>query len=582
MKNKRCLNILENMSSGFVSISNGVVRYINTTFLNILEMNNTIFNKETQYQKVFSLLGNLTTDISVFSREARVDSNSCLTELYNYLNKISHGEENKFHYLGSTIFITDNCSKIYFEVFGRRITEGEEDQFEFLFNDVTRVKQQEEANADFKYKTLFLSKVAHEFKNPILCITELVTEIKEDIESNQDREQVSNRKHLTDILKQIKSISDYLLILIKDLDYFSQKSVKNAKNVLERSQVNLDEIVEFCNNIVYSLIRKLNKDKDVVFTVDINETVPRYLNSDETKLKQVLVNLLSNSVKYTYKGFISLSIDYVNREFKFHIKDTGKGISDIQKRNLFIPFSIENSSSFISAGLGLYIVKEIIELMGSSISYSSKLGAGSEFWFNISIGEHFEDRLCDNSIRIKKGRKSSTSLITIEKEFYPNNFNRQLAEEALRDNILANDCNCNCRLYISPNNSFTVLVVDDEELTRRSAIRQIKQYCRDEGIVVNIVEASDGIECLNILYQCFRNNIKISFVLCDENMNFLNGTYCAEIINNIYLNKGLGVVDFYMLSAYENLNVKTYIGVKKVLTKPLTKRHLTEILNLLD
>jgi signal transduction histidine kinase len=576
-KNKKYLNILENMSSGFVSLTETTVKYINNTLNKILEtsasektLSTENLSSQNTFNQVKKLLSRMTD--TVLSKDTEASSTTYdISEIYNYLTKASKVEENKFHYLGNTACgnseADNNMTKTYFEVFGRMINEGSEDRFEFLFNDVTRVKQQEEANADFRYKTLFLAKVAHEFKNPILCITELVEEITEKVESNNKiyNSPCTNDNSFTDILKQIKSISDYLLILIKDLDYFSQKSVKQAKNVLEYSQVKLEEVTQFCSNIVHSLIKKLNKVKDVAFTVNIKQSVPRYLITDEIKLKEVLINLLSNSVKYTYKGLISLTVDYINGEFKFFIKDTGKGLSEKQKSNIFIPFTLESSHTLISTGLGLHIVKEIIELMGGSINYISELGMGSEFWFNIPASI---DHPLDNEIALKKEDNNNNSIFsstTFEKDFQPIYVNCDMADNSIEAGTGRSQ------------NVYNILVVDDEELTRKSAIRLIKQYCLSLNITVNIIEASDGIECLYHTYYCLRNNIKLSFILSDENMNFVNGTYCAEILNKMYSSKGLGVIKFYMLTAYEHLNINIYLGIDQVFIKPLGKRHIDDI-----
>jgi hypothetical protein len=119
---------------------------------------------------------------------------------------------NEFLLLGDITLLNEENSRVYFEVFGRIINLNDEEKFEFVFNDISRVKMNEQINAEFKYKSLFLSKVAHEFKNPILCITELVDQVIENLENkNSD---------IKPTLNEIKSMSNYLMILIKDMDFF--------------------------------------------------------------------------------------------------------------------------------------------------------------------------------------------------------------------------------------------------------------------------------------------------------------------------------------------------------------------------
>jgi signal transduction histidine kinase len=586
-KNDWYKSILENMSSGFVLISNGYIKYVNKSFKDILMMDEEIDpnQQETLVRssidiKIIKLLKDLTVESSfresLTFNDIQIDEGiQSLDQIFVFLTKSTDSEESRFQYLGNTYYekAEKNKTKFSFEVYGRK-TFNAGNTYELLFKDITRAKQQEEINADFKYKTLFLSKVAHEFKNPVLCITELVEQVKEELEKVNE-----TNANVSELLKQVTSISDYLIILIKDLDYFSQKTQKDQiqleKKNLEFSKVKVKDIVMFCNNIAHCLIKKLNKEKDVVFTLNLSDYLPKYLYTDEVKLKQVLINLISNSAKYTYQGSITLSVEYNNGSITYKVTDTGKGISDTQSSNLFIPFTRDNSNSLISAGLGLYIVKDIVEQLGGILHYKSDIGIGSEFWFDLNnaVDEKSIENINAINESLVKELNSDESEETVVKEFQPLNINSSIFEY-----YHLNERSRSTKSLLNLSTKYeTIIVVDDEDLTRRSAIRQLNKYISERDLSINVIEAADGIECIYYIYQSFKKNLKIKYIISDENMNFLNGSYSSEIIYKIFKTKDLGKINFYLLSAYENMNVRNYLGVKKVFSKPLTCKNLADI-----
>jgi signal transduction histidine kinase len=291
--------------------------------------------------------------------------------------------------------------------------------FEFIFKDVTRTKTIEEKNAEFKYKTLFLSKVAHEFKNPLICITELVNQIYDKInQDNSDLIQTNTNtnekisfmclnKTLTKSLPVIKGLSNYLLILIKDLDFFSQNQIGTNQN-FEMSQTDLKEILEFCLEISNGLLKKNNKEKNVSLCFMNDEKLPKKIFTDETKLKQILINLISNAIKFTEHGKIIVKVACQKEGvLKFEIEDTGTGMTDEQKINLFKPYFKSSTNNKVGAGLGLTIVSDLLHKMGSRISYESKLGHGTKFWFDLKC-YNTEEELSKLSFIVENSRRHST------------------------------------------------------------------------------------------------------------------------------------------------------------------------------
>ena len=116
-----------------------------------------------------------------------------------------------------------------------------------------------------------------------------------------------------------------------------------------------------------------------------------------------------------------------------------------------------------------------------------------------------------------------------------------------------------------------MIVADDEEMTRLSSIRAIQKVSNELSIRTNIIEAEDGVEVIYLIYKSLTKGIKISIIISDENMNFLNGSKCSEIIREISSKKHC-IIPFYLVTAYEFDSINHYIGacVDKVFSKPLS------------
>ena len=140
-------------------------------------------------------------------------------------------------------------------------------------------------------------------------------------------------------------------------------------------------------------IRARTKGLELYFNVcpDTARTLLR--SGDSTRLRQVLLNLTGNAIKFTERGYVSVYVRLVNcagrnRTFLFEVQDTGIGIGEDGKHRLFTPFVQENGSTtrqYGGTGLGLAICKQLVELMGGTIGFESERGKGSKFWFTARL-----------------------------------------------------------------------------------------------------------------------------------------------------------------------------------------------------
>jgi signal transduction histidine kinase len=553
LQNEWYKSVINNMNSGFVSIYAGGVQ-CNNKAMGYLKSSDRVI------QGPISTQMNCNEGININSRihiDELFEDIQCEGNRYDSFDSIEKmlrerysESESNFIFIGNKDIEFSPSCVTYLEVFGRCYSSDHKtiDRYEFIFNDLTKTKQIEQRNAEFKYKSLFLSKVAHEFKNPLLCISELVDQVNELLPHH---ERVSDA--ILDTLKRVKSMSNYLVLLIKDLDFFSRKSAGVIEHKIEPERVNLDEMITFCKDIVTSLIKKVHKEYNVEFKVLKDNGVPKYITTDEIKLKQIIINLLSNSVKYTQHGQIVFKI-ISDGQVVFRVDDTGRGISENQKETLFVPFKSEyDKLNKISSGLGMSIVKELVEMLGSHIEYESTLTKGSSFWFSLPYDR--EEPLLNNS-----------GDITLIGDYF-------------------NDIPISRRLSAgsAPEADLTVLVVDDEVTTRQATNRLVCRYLKDKKIHANIIQASDGIECLNLYYTYITQGKKIGFILTDETMVYMNGSASVQILNNIEKSKNMAHIPIFILTAYENLSLGVVEGlVDGVFTKPLCKQNIDEIIKRLD
>ncbi len=266
----------------------------------------------------------------------------------------------------------------------------EEKELDLMLKDVSRTKWNEQKSAEFKYKTVFLSKIAHEFKNPIVSMCELVNQSQDNLDELNERSMMNVKNSLQKNFDQIKSLSDFLIILVKDLNYFSELNLdKNIK--IEEKETNLEEVLNFMSQITKSLMDRSNKSKFVNFKIELESEVPKTLKTDEWRLKQILVNLLSNAIKFTLNGQILLKISLeksVKRMVKFLVQDTGVGIKKSDEIKLFTPFQKgSHVNNEIGSGLGLFLSREIAAKLGTGLNYVTTEGKGSSFWFSIPVDE---------------------------------------------------------------------------------------------------------------------------------------------------------------------------------------------------
>lgn len=225
-------------------------------------------------------------------------------------------------------------------------------------------------------KSDFFANMSHEIRTPmngIVGMTDLIL---------MDR---SLSAESLDHAKIIQSCASSLLTIINDVLDISKISA--GKLSIEKRAFNLRRLIRD----IFKIFEAAASEKGIVLSYDIADNVPKNIQSDEVRLRQIISNLLSNSIKFTYSGSVSMHVTVEHAEadvhrLRFSIKDTGIGISEDVKLKLFSSFYQAESSTtrkYGGTGLGLAICKHLSTLLGGSIGVESKLGEGSTFFFTI-------------------------------------------------------------------------------------------------------------------------------------------------------------------------------------------------------
>ena len=321
-------------------------------------------------------------------------------------------------------------------------------------------------------KSEFLANMSHEIRTPMSAImgyTDILTRYLHDADNlncvNIIRE---NGKFLLDIISDILDIS----------------KIEAGKIQVERSLVHVDEMFEELR----SMLSVRAHEKQLDFSILIDGEIPQTIHSDAQRLKQILLNLIGNAIKFTEEGSVTVKISYQENQsdgvLQFDVTDTGIGLSNDQIEKLFQPFTQVDTSAgrkFGGTGLGLAISQRLAEMLDGNISVSSKLSSGSTFSLKLKVKTDENARRIGNEMFHRIGTKVKKPTASL------------------------------------PKITGRVMVVDD-----RREVRFIAQHILEEAGATVII-ATDGKECLDLICAEKVDGKPVDLIVMDMQMPLLDG-----------------------------------------------------------
>ena len=300
-----------------------------------------------------------------------------------------------------------------------RYFEAEEGIYYLLAEDITgqkdidaRIRKMREAQEnDSKARIEFTANVTHELRTPVNGIKGHITALMDVVENDEQRK----------IMEVILYCCENMSSIINNILDFSKLDA--GKLVLEEDEFDFYKMMD---NVVATHSATINK-KDLKLNIFVDEKIPRLLIGDELRINRILNNLISNAVKFTSVGSVSVIVNKVTQindeiELFFLVKDTGIGISKEEQNRLFQSFSQVDASitrRFGGTGLGLVITKQLVEMMSGNIHVESEKGKGSTFSFSIKLRmDENVDEVQEQSKVYNRWSQFTSAMITEEENRY--------------------------------------------------------------------------------------------------------------------------------------------------------------------
>jgi signal transduction histidine kinase/CheY-like chemotaxis protein len=284
-------------------------------------------------------------------------------------------------------------------------------------------RAKERAEISEKAKQLFLAKMSHEIRTPMNGILGFAKLLEESLREKEQQEYI----------RVIIKSGDDLLVILNDILDFSR--MEAGKITFESAPVNLKDIIH--STVI--MIESKAKQKNIDIETSIDEKIPAEILGDPVRLNQILLNLVSNAVKFTEKGKITIAVNCIGDSkdrvlMEFSVKDTGIGIHFEKQVKIFESFEqavSDTTRRFGGTGLGLSIVKQLVELQGGEIFVNSKPGQGSDFYFRLSfLKEKANKRITESEkAEITSPENKALRVLVVE----DNPINRLLAIKVLQN-----------------------------------------------------------------------------------------------------------------------------------------------------
>ncbi len=412
-------------------------------------------------------------------------------------------------------------------------------------------KKAEELEQSSRYKSEFLANMSHELRTPLNSILLLSRLMADNTDKNLNDEQI-------EFAKVIQSSGNGLLALIDEILDLSK--IEAGKMSLEFKEVPVREII----GDMKSLFKSIAREKGLDFKTSIDETLPLSITTDKLRLEQILKNLLSNALKFTSKGYVSVEVSpslSKKNHICFSIQDTGIGIPKDKHLSIFDAFQQADGSTrrkYGGTGLGLSISKELSKLLGGTITVKSVPEKGSTFMIEIPFSP--EDKLDIQDSQSSKIEKVSAEVLVSEEKEIEKKTHRYIAPlsfqhiEDDREGIIEGD---------------KVILIVEDDINFAKALLKYTRKNNYKGIVAG--RGDHGIE--------MAKNYIPSAILLDIQLPVKDGWEVMEELKSDPITKHIPV---HIMSSMEVKKESLVKGAIDFINKPITVENMKEMFDKIE
>lgn len=552
--------------------------------------------KNDENQSLLEILNNPNAVISIVNKKDRGSKNKTIQERshISQLDRNSHISKVKSRTAKSSkltlaLKVLEDYKFLYLGVFhfngfsydvSIRLSKSQHGEFfEIEIYDVSSHKAEyDKLKEEITKKQAIISKVLHEFKTPLSCISALGDTIMERLDCSKSQG-LTEKEDLSKSLVNISSTCEYTSLLMTDFI----RVCKNEEISVVKQPVDMEKLMNFCFNALKVL--NLNNGDKVSLELVVCEELDGYeVYTDSMRMKQLIINLVSNSVKFTKFGSITLELKFVTDDsLALVVKDTGLGLNpeqmEIIKSKRFNDLKVDRTINSMGSGIGLSVCMNIIEKLGYNLDITSKLGAGTEFTILMvdSIRKKSIATIINScpinmqSLLNYMGRKKRSSLTNRYTRSTTTNWGSPTKNpRSISSNMISLD---------------EILLVDDNALIRQAMKKQLEKIFNEAGKVIQIREGSDGVDILNYVIKDQGNGNVIKLVLSDECMNYINGSQAVKFLMDINKDcKMYNLPKFVCFSGHDESykNQLMDSGFDEIIKKNCSKQDLHSLLSKYD